>query len=487
MRDLKRFLRAFRVKREEALASVGSLIIMYFLNFIAIRKYFGMFSKTDDNNLMWDIIWRFRVSGFDPITYGVLTDWGQSYNVVRHPLLSLFVFPFYLINQALMWLTGLNLAQVVILFPLLFCSFYSFIFIYRITREIIGVERKDATLLSFFLFSFGYVMLTFMVPDHFAPSMLMIVLCLYISGKCMQKGRNLRIWQTVLMFLFTAGTTLSNGIKVFLDSLFVNGKHFFRPKYFLLAVILPSAIIWGVARWEDFTFVKPSKEAIRKAHIRQDKLDTERMLAHFKDTTSLTDSATIMKVFKYQRQQQRHKEYVENHQKPGYINKGKPISDGEFLIWTDITTSRWDSAVENIFGESIQLHEDYLLHDTLRDRPLFVRYNNPFLYSVEALIVFLTLLGIWFGRRSKFLWMCLSGVAFDALIHVVLGFGLNEIYIMSAHWIFIIPIAISYIFRRLNDGFPIGLKVSMALRCIIFLLTLHLYLYNMRLIYGYFL
>lgn len=487
MRDIKRFFRAFRVKAEEGWAAVGSLIITFFLNQLIIQRYFGQFSHTADNDLMWDTIWRFRVSGFDPITYGVLTDWAQSYNVVRHPLLALFLYPFYLLNHGLMWLTGLNLAQIVVLVPLLFCAFYSFIFIYRITREIVGIKRIDSTLLSFFLFSFGYVMLTFMVPDHFALSMLMLVLCLYISGKCLQKGRRLMIWQTILMFIFTAGTTLSNGIKVFLDALFVNGKHFFRPKYFLLAVVLPSAIMWGVARWQDFAVVKPSKEAIRKAHIRQDRLDTERMLAHFRDTTSLRDSATIMKVFNYQRQKQRHEEYVRNHQAPGYVNRGKPIGGGEFMIWTDISTSRLTSAIENIFGESIQLHEDHLLCDTLRDRPLFVYYANPVNYVVEAIIVLLFIIGIWCGRRSRFFWMAMAGVGFDAAIHVGLGFGLNEIYIMSAHWIFIIPIAMAYIFKSLRDKGPWAARLAIALRCIILPLSLYLYIYNIRLLAIYFL
>lgn len=60
----------------------------------------------------------------------------------------------------------------------------------------------------------------------------------------MQNGTRLSIWQTVLLFFVTAGVTLSNGVKIFIYALFTNGKKFFRIKYLLLAVLLPSALIW---------------------------------------------------------------------------------------------------------------------------------------------------------------------------------------------------------------------------------------------------
>ena len=76
---------------------------------------------------------------------------------------------------------------------------------------------------------------------------------------------------------------------------------------------------------------------------------------------------------------------------------------------------------------------------------MFVKYSYWANYAVEAVVVALFLLGVWFGRRARFLWLCLSFFLFDMLIHFVLGFGLNEIYIMSPHFLFVIPVAIAYL------------------------------------------
>jgi hypothetical protein len=62
---------------------------------------------------------------------------------------------------------------------------------------------------------------------------------------------------------------------------------------------------------------------------------------------------------------------------------------GEFMNWTDATSSRTLSIVENLMGESIQLHQDYVLQDELRHRPMFVNYRYAFNYIVEALIIIL--------------------------------------------------------------------------------------------------
>lgn len=476
---LKKFFKTFRVKREELVPSLFVLAMFVALNVLIIQHYFPIFSLT--GKAIWALfVNNFHVSGFDPITYTVLSKWDAAYNIYRHPLLAFFVYPLYLLNIWLTDLLGFNPVQIVVLVPLLFFSYYTFIFMYRIMREIIGLKRIDSTLLAFMLFSFAYVALAFMVPDHFGPSMFMLVLCLYVCAKCLQKGRKLKIWQTWLLFIFTAGTTLSNGIKIFLDALFVNRLSFFRPKYFLLAVIIPSALIWRLAVWEYKTFAWPREVAAKVKQKQKAAKDRDKMLAHFRDTTTITDSAKAMKLFKYQLQQHRHKVYVERHKSAGFAHKGTPMGKGEFSSWTDKSTPRWDSAVENLFGESIILHKDYLLGDTLRNRPVLVYYNNVFIYSVEAIIVLLLIAGICSGWRSRFLQMCLAGVAFDMFIHVVLGFGLNEVYIMAPHWIFIIPIAIGFLFSRLC-----GWKL-IAARSLCACIVAWLMVYNISLMVSYF-
>ncbi len=467
--------RMFRVKRNEALPAAAALVVYVALNALVVLRYADKFMQPAKG--AWTLfVKNFSISGFDPITYVVVSRWSPDYNIYRHPLLAFFVAPLSLVDGWLMDATGVNLAQYIVAAILLFLVFYSYIFVLRICREVIGVENTDAVLLASLLFSFGYVTLSYIVPDHFAPSMFMLLMALYVCGVKLRDGKRLSGWQTMLMFFFTAGITLSNGVKVFIDALFVDGKRFFRPRYLLCAVIVPSALIWGFARWEYAHYKYP--EAIKRNAVKKKKSDERRArdFAAFRDTTSLKDSAEIRHAFDRMMKQRIRAKYIADHKQPGFAHKGKPIANGEFSSWTDITTPRWASAVENLFGESVQLHQDHLLGDTLRGRPVIVEYRSWHNYAVEALIVALFALGVWAGRRSRFLWMAMCGFGFDMFIHVVLGFGLNEVYIMGAHWLFVIPLAMAFMFKRLSGRSLVALRVLTAL------LTVYLLAWNVSLI-----
>lgn len=161
---------------------------------------------------------------------------------------------------------------------------------------------------------------------------------------------------------------------------------------------------------------------------------------------------------------------------PQYAHSGTPVSKQPFLNWTDVTTSRCETLVENLFGESIQLHQKYTLCDVIRDRPVFVSYNWVVNYIVEGLIVLLFLGGIWAGRRSKLMWMCLSFFALDMILHIGLGFGINEVYIMTAHWAYVIPLCIGCLIKSMKGG------IRNAITLLTALIAFYLIVYNSALV-----
>ncbi|MBQ6210615.1 MAG: GtrA family protein [Prevotella sp.] len=454
-------MNVFRIRRDERWVALFAFALTVALNALVVYRYYGDFTPLHDNyfNLF---VGRFRVSGFDPLTYYVVSHWEARYNVYRHPLLAFMMWVPYLINQGLMWLFGINFAQFIVAAILVFSATYSFLFLYRILRDIVGVGTGDSFLLAAFLFSFAYVMLSSMVPDHFILSMFMLLLTLYVSGMLIKQRREMGIGLGILLFVITAGISLNNGLKVFLSGLFTNGKRFFHPAYLMMAVILPAALIWGFCRWEYKQFVWEGEQA-RHAVIAKKKAEKKKQEARMdslrrsgaKDSKGGLSHQTIPK-------------------------QGRPIAKGEFMRWTDISTPRWDSVVENLFGEAIQLHSDYLLQDEFRSRPVIVRYHHWFNYAIEALVILLFLHGIICGWRSRFMWLCMSFFLIDMALHVGLGFGINEIYIMSAHYIYVIPIAIAYLLKALA---PMPRRV---LRVIVTLLTLYLFAYNGYLIISYF-
>lgn len=447
----------FKVKSEERIQATVVLAVIFVFNALFIWRMHELFMQ-EGFGPYWKVFEReLHLSGYDPLTYLGVTDWDTVYNVFRHPLLAFLIWPLWLLNQGLTAVLGVNCVQYLVAVPVMLASFYSYIFIYRIHREVIGLGRYDATLLSAFYFSMAYIMLSVIVPDHFTISMFLLLVTLYISGKCIQKGREFSWWQSALLFFITAGVTLSNGVKIFLSGFFVNLKAFFRPKYLFLAVMLPSALIWGVAQLEYQTSVLP-KEKVRQEAKAEQQRRTDEQVAQM----------TPQDRQAYQQRQARRQARLQAQK----AKSGTPMKEHGFWKWTDITTSRLTTIYENLFGEAIQFHRQHFLEDTLVFRPVFVKYDWQWSYVVEGFILFLTAIGIWCGRRSRFLWLVLSYFGFDMGIHLVLGFGINEIFIMAPHWLFVIPLSTAYAFRKATSGQHKVLQLS------VLALTAYLWVYN---------
>ena len=491
---MKKIFDIFKIKKEERWLALGIFLALAILNGVVIARYAGTFTLVTDDYYK-NFIRHFCVSGFDPLTYWVLSDWNAAYNVYRHPLLAFYLYIPYLINMGLMKLTGYNCALFIAVIIQMFCGFYATLFLQRFFREVLELDKAASSILTLLFFSFGYVMVTCIVPDHFVISMLLLILALYVSGRRIKHNHPLKIWQTVVYFVLTAGTSLNNGLKIFFSALFVNRKRFFRPKYLLLAVILPAALLWGFCRWEYRTFVWPvemARKEMKAKKTAEKKARQERMaqLKQIKDSLTKDSIQRGLKIITPEEiaqkakndSIQKAKQLARNEaRKKRGPKQGAPIMKGEFMNWTDATSSRTLSIVENLMGESIQLHQDYVLQDELRHRPMFVNYRYAFNYIVEALIIILFLAGIWAGRKSRYLWLVMSYFGLDMLLHIGLGFGLNEVYIMSGHWIYALPIAIGFLLKETRHQ-----RYSLCLKSLLLTIGLFLLIYNGILIIGYF-
>ena len=462
-------LSSFKIRKEERKGTIVAFLVALMLNMINIVRYAGELSvKSGDT---WGLFFRtWRLSGFDPITYAVITDWRVGYNIYRHPLLPYFMWPFTKINEGLMWLTGYNCVMYVTATLLIFCSVYSFVFLNRIFTDIIGINHKEGYILSALTFSFAYIMLASFAPDHFIMSMCCLLATLYVFGReravVPEKQKKATVLDACLLFIVTAGVTLSNGLKVIAVAFLSKGKKFF-PYYFITLLTL-SGMVWGSARLTYHYLVRPTEVANKEKAAKKREMQLERLVAKYGEAKR--DS--IEKKLKEKRERRYKKSAV-------YKHTGKPIAKGEFMRWTDATTNRWDVAVESLFGEGIMLHEDYLLKDVLVNRPVIVRYVNWFNYIIETLLVLLFVAGVWMGRHSRFLWLSLACFAVDMSLHLGLGFGINEMAIMSAHYLWVLPIAMAYMLKRLSERYRHRLTMLLAL------LALYLMAWNGILIVEY--
>ena len=361
----------------------------------------------------------------------------------RHPLYLTFLYPLYLLNHWLIETIGYNFAVYFMAAIIIFSAFYAVLFTYRVFREVMEMKQKDATLLTLLLFSFGHVLIPSMVPDHFIVSLMFLSMTLYIAGMKMKKGRLLTAWQSLILTFFTAGMATSNGAKILLAGLFTNGKKIFTAKFITIGIVLPFLLLLGIQQSQYYLLEVPQQAVIHHIEKESLKKDPQKVIEHKKQRNE------------WQR-----------------AHLGQPVGNGAITKWLDVKTPRVPTLIENFFGESIQLHQHYLLKDVSWERPIFVTYNWVLNYMVEAFVVLLFVIGIVVSCRQRFFQMLLAWFACDITLHLILGFGITEVYIMTAGWAFIIPIAYGFLLKKLS------MKWQKSLRVALILLTAYLWIYN---------
>ena len=438
----------FKIKKEERIPSLIALLVFVLLNGLFFYKYSNLFLQAHHVSY-WQLFAKtFHVSGFDAWSYIFMSNGKLYFEIPRHPLFAVILYPFYLINKELIATGDTNYAMIFMAILLIASAYYSFIFIYRVFREIIEVGKKDSLLLSAMLYSFGMVMVSMLVPDHFCWSLFLLTMTLSLAGKAMKEKKQLSAWTIGILSFLTGGVTLSNIAKTYLAAWFVNGKKVFAWKN-MVAMILPAILLVGTAYLIYTEIREPQFHTDKKIEIK----------AHAKDTL------------------QAHKDSI--HHAWVLAQTGEPMKKEGFWKWTDMSTSRSDALIHNMMGESIQLHDSYLLDDMCVNRPTVVKYNYVFNYIIEGIVALLFILGIIVAVRHRFFLMALSWLALDICIHFVMGFGLNEMYIMACHWIFIIPISIAYLLKSLTPS------KQTIVRGITLLLTLYLWVWNGYLVFSY--
>lgn len=432
-------------KEERPIAGVA-LVVFAALNALLIANHWQSFTRGAHVGF-WSVFYNhLNMSGYDIFSLIFISCMRLHWNALRHPLFVVLLLPLFWLNRLIMPPTEFNAAVLLMAALLVAADVWGAVLMHSLLRDVVEVRRVDAALLTALFYGFAHVMIATMVPDHFALSLPLLLLTLLIAGRKLKEGKPMKLWQSALLFFLTAGVTLTNGVKVALAAWFVNGRKVFSWRS-IAAFVVPTLLLGAIYVWQQNAIVAPQERKIKRIEAAVEKKDPVR-IAKLKE----------------------HNDFVKQ-QNGEALTKNVPL-----LEWSDITTDRWQSAVDNLFGESLQLHRDYLLEDVQQTRPVFVQYRSALNYVVEALLVVLLAVGAWTARREKFFLMVLAWFGFDMLMHMGFGFGLNEVYIMTAHWAFIIPIAAGYILRRSN---------SMAPRVLVAALAVWLWAYNAAIVIGY--
>lgn len=432
-------------KEERPIAGVA-LVVFAALNALLITNHWQSFTRGAHVGF-WSVFYNhLNMSGYDIFSLIFISCMRLHWNALRHPLFVVLLLPLFWLNRLIMPPTEFNAAVLLMAALLVAADVWGAVLMHRLLRDVVEVRRVDAALLTALFYGFAHVMIATMVPDHFALSLPLLLLTLLIAGRKLKEGKPMKLWQSALLFFLTAGVTLTNGVKVALAAWFAGGRKVFAWRS-IASFAVPTLLLGAIYVWQQDAIVAPQERKIKRIEAAVAKKDPVR-IAKLKE----------------------HNDFVKQ-QNGEAMTKTVPL-----LEWSDITTDRWQSAVDNLFGESLQLHRDYLFEDVQQTRPVFVQYRSALNYVVEALLVVLLAVGAWTARREKFFLMVLAWFGFDMLMHMGFGFGLNEVYIMTAHWAFIIPIAAGYILRRSN---------SMAPRVLIAALAVWLWVYNAAIVIDY--
>ena len=433
----------FKVKKEERWLAFVMLAVFVTFNAMVIASHYHVYTM-DAHGGFWSIFTKnFRMSGYDCWSWITVSGGRIHFVTSRHPLYLTFLYPLYLLNDWLIQNVGYNFAVYFMAVIIVFSAFYAVLFMYRVFREVLELRRKDARLLTLLLFSFGHVLIPTMVPDHFVVSLMLLSLTLYITGKKMKKGQLLTAWQSLVLTFFTAGMATSNGAKTLLAGLFTNGKKVFTVKFISIGVVLPLLLLLGIQQSQYYLLEVPQQAVVRHIESETLKKNPQKVLEHKKQRD----------------------EWQRTH-------LGQPVGDGVITKLMDVSTPRVPTIVENFFGESIQLHQRSLLMDVSWERPIFVEYNWSVNYIIEAFIVLLFIVGIVFSYKQRFFKMLLVWFACDLTLHLILGFAVTEVYIMTSGWAFIIPISYGYLLRQLS------MKWRKVMRVTLIMLTIYLWIYN---------
>ena len=433
----------FKVKKEERWLAFTMLAVFVTFNAMVIASHYHVYTM-EAHGGFWSVFTKnFRMSGYDCWSWITVSGGRIHFVTSRHPLYLTFLYPLYLLNDWLIQNVGYNFAVYFMAVIIVFSAFYAVLFMYRVFREVLELRRKDARLLTLLLFSFGHVLIPTMVPDHFVISLMLLSLTLYITGKKMKKGQLLTAWQSLVLTFFTAGMATSNGVKTLLAGLFTNGKKVFTCKFISIGVVLPLLLLLGIQQSQYYLLEVPQQAVVRRIENEALKKNPQKVLEHKKQRD----------------------EWQRTH-------LGQPVGDGVITKLMDVSTPRVPTIVENFFGESIQLHQRSLLMDVSWERPIFVEYNWSLNYIIEAFIVLLFIVGIVFSYKQRFFKMLLAWFACDLTLHLILGFAVTEVYIMTSGWAFIIPISYGYLLRQLS------MKWRKVMRVTLIMLTIYLWIYN---------
>lgn len=401
----------------------------------------------------------YTVSGFDFFTYVVVTAWRPMYDVLRHPLLMYIMWPFYQLNDWMEDEWSVNCAIYIVAVLWIAMSTATWLLLYKLLKEM--TSRLNALLLCFFYYGLAYVMMVTFIADHMVISQMLLLIAIYLAYKSRE---GMAWWKAMIIYTFATGVTLTNGVKLWINdmlSMLTGGGNIRKCVLRSAMYIIPTCFIFWAYHYQTKTIMVDEQATIQR--VREGKIK--------KDSTKIAFFAREDSI-----------------QKVRVAEKKKnQVGDSHLFQFTDNSVARLPLLYENMFGEGFLLHEDHLLEDAdsknaKKCRPVFVVYRHCWEYIVNAIIIILFVAGVWYGRKNRLIYLAIAPLLFDLVVHIGFRFAAKDIYIMTAHWAFVLPIAMACLLGRNTENNIIKKRIGAFLSLLILVVTLFLWYHNLSLI-----
>lgn len=294
----------------------------------------------------------------------------------------------------------------------------SIVQIFKYLKNIIQLPTSVSVVLMVFFSFFTTTILLSFTPETYTYTLLFLLIFNYYAAKKLQAEKKIDGITLTLAGVFIGGLTITNIVKVYIPILFEKN------------------IFWNWKKIRNaFVRVFISLSVFLLLYLNRLQFDISRILNQTKENYDKFSTA-----------------------------KAVPI---------------WDMIVSWFFGGTMLFPsftiQDYHNKKGFEYKAIFMDiYHSPIAYTFVASIFGLILWSYFKNFRNKFVQILMISFFVDIIIHCILQFGLKTGYIYGAHYIFIVPLLIGWLFH----GYRKSPKFLSLLMVILLVLMSYLFINN---------
>jgi hypothetical protein len=397
LKAIKVFISYFALKNR--VEKILFFFFFFFLLFVQIRYFPFLLDNT-------------KILGYDPYMLQWISSPSTNFATIKHPLINFYLLPLSLLLFIAKFIISEKAALVSLYVFYHLSVTYSMIFIYRILNELMMLNQFRSIILTILFSSFAHIIIQSFIIESYPLSLLLLTITLYVLGKGIYLKEKTDPYLYCLLFVLTAGVTITNGLKTIIAYLFTEKK-------------LNAKIKWIVA--VSFFFL------ILVAII----YIPTKLITSKNSKTELVSN---------------------NNSRPGYSTENPKQSLTQeleasgskipFLKFIRFDIDLFSSFRGNILGESALFHTSNFKSEIRNGRNIYLEYSSPYKNWIILLFYLFFVFSVIISLNQKFSHILLAFLSVDIFIHVVCRFGIEEPYIFAAHWMFLIPLFFAFLYKN---------------------------------------